>query len=68
MHAFFDAAVLTRGLWQGSGLLLLLLALFEGARVLSGSYDTARALTFAVLVVSSLGLIYVNRSWGAPAG
>jgi Ca2+-transporting ATPase len=60
----FDAAVLTRGLWQGSGLLLLLLALFGGARAESGSDEIARALTFTVLVLSSLGLIYVNRSWG----
>jgi Ca2+-transporting ATPase len=64
----FDAAVLTRGLWQGSGLLLLLLALFGGARALGGSDEVARALTFAVLVVSSLGLIYVNRSWGRAGG
>jgi Ca2+-transporting ATPase len=64
----FDAAVLTRGLWQGSGLLLLLLSLFGGARALGGSDDSARALTFAVLVVSSLGLIYVNRSWGRASG
>jgi Ca2+-transporting ATPase len=64
----FDAAVLTRGLWQGSGLLLLLLVLFGGARAVSGSDEIARALTFAVLVVSSLGLIYVNRSWGRSGG
>jgi Ca2+-transporting ATPase len=64
----FDAAVLTRGLWQGSGLLLLLLALFGGARAMGGSDDMARALTFSVLVVSSLGLIYVNRSWGRSGG
>ena len=64
----FDASVLTRGLWQGSGLLLLLLALFGGARAMSGSDDTARALTFAVLVVSSLGLIFVNRSWNRAVG
>jgi len=64
----FDAAVLTRGLWQGSGLLLLLLALFGGARAMGGSDEMARALTFIVLVVSSLGLIYVNRSWGRSAG
>jgi Ca2+-transporting ATPase len=64
----FDASVLTRGLWQGSGLLLLLLALFGGARELSGSDDMARALTFAVLVVSSLGLIFVNRTWNRAVG
>jgi Ca2+-transporting ATPase len=64
----FDGAVLTRGLWQGSGLLLLLLALFGGARAMSGSDEMARALTFSVLVVSSLGLIYVNRSWSRFTG
>ena len=64
----FDAAVLTRGLWQGSGLLLLLLALFGGARAVSGSDEIARALTFSILVTSSLGLIYVNRSWGRSSG
>jgi Ca2+-transporting ATPase len=64
----FDAAVLTRGLWQGSGLLLVLLALFGGARAMGGSDEMARALTFFVLVVSSLGLIYVNRSWGRSGG
>jgi Ca2+-transporting ATPase len=64
----FDGAVLIRGLWQGSGLLLLLLALFGGARAMSGSDDMARALTFAVLVVSSLGLIFVNRSWNRAVG
>jgi Ca2+-transporting ATPase len=64
----FDASVLTRGLWQGSGLLLLLLVLFGGARELSGSDDMARAMTFAVLVVSSLGLIFVNRSWNRAIG
>ncbi len=64
----FDASVLTRGLWQGSGLLLLLLALFGGAREFSGSDDMARALTFAVLVISSLGLIFVNRSWSRAIG
>jgi Ca2+-transporting ATPase len=64
----FDGAVLIRGLWQGSGLLLLLLALFGGAKAMSGSDDMARALTFAVLVVSSLGLIFVNRSWNRAVG
>jgi Ca2+-transporting ATPase len=64
----FDASVLTRGLWQGFGLLLLLLVLFGGARGLSGSDDMARALTFAVLVASSLGLIFVNRSWNRAIG
>ena len=60
----FDKAVMARGLWQGAGLLALLLAVFAGARALEGSDDVARALTFTVLVLANLGLIHANRSWG----
>lgn len=67
----FDAIVITRGLWQGTGLLLLLLAVYAGARAVLppdvGRDDTARALTFVVLVLANLGLIHVNRSWGRTA-
>jgi Ca2+-transporting ATPase len=74
-HArLFDAVAVTRGLWQGAGLLLLLLGTCAVARSTTGSDDTARALTFTVLVLSNLGLIHVNRYWsraalriGAPA-
>jgi Ca2+-transporting ATPase len=65
----FDKAVMVRGLWQGAGLLLLLLAVYAGARAwLPGSDqrdDIARGLTFAVLVLSNLALIHANRSWGS---
>jgi Ca2+-transporting ATPase len=60
----FDATVLVRGLWQGAGLLVMLVAVYAGACAWSGSEDIARALTFTVLVLSNLGLIYANRSWG----
>jgi Ca2+-transporting ATPase len=64
----FDKAVMVRGLWQGSGLLLLLLAVYAGARAwlpADGQRDDmARALTFVVLILSNLGLIHANRSWG----
>lgn len=60
----FDAAVLTRGLWQGVGLLALLLAVYAGVRFTTNSDDVARAMTFTVLVLSNLGLIQANRSWG----
>jgi len=67
----FDKAVVARGLWQGAGLLLLLLTVYAGGRALAiadGSQDdVARALTFVVLVLSNLGLIHVNRSWGRTA-
>jgi Ca2+-transporting ATPase len=64
----FDKTVMVRGLWQGSGLLLLLLAVYAGARAwlpADGQRDDiARALTFVVLILSNLGLIHANRSWG----
>jgi Ca2+-transporting ATPase len=67
----FDAAVMSRGLWQGAGLLLLLLAVDAGARAglasQAGADDMARALTFVVLVLCNLGLIQTNRSWGRTA-
>ena len=62
----FDRAVIARGLWQGAGLLALLLAVFAGVRSSSGSDDMARAVTFMVLVLSNLALIQVNRAWGVP--
>ncbi len=60
----FDATVLVRGLWQGAGLLAMLLAVYAGVRSSAHSDDMARALTFTVLVLASLGLIHANRSWG----
>jgi Ca2+-transporting ATPase len=63
----FDKAVLVRGLWQGAGLLMLLVALYAGVRLLAPEGerdDLARTLTFVVLVLSNLALIQANRSWG----
>jgi Ca2+-transporting ATPase len=60
----FDTGVIARGLWQGSGLLALLLAVYAGVRTFSQSDDVARAVTFVALVLSNLGLIQANRSWG----
>ena len=60
----FDSVVLTRGLWQGAGLLAILLAVYAGVRSTAKSDDVARALTFMVLVLANLGLIHANRSWG----
>ena len=63
----FDAEVMMRGLWQGLGLLILLLATYAGARLITpsdaGRDDMARALTFVVLVLANLALIHTNRSW-----
>ena len=60
----FDAAVLVRGLWQGAGLLALLLAVYAGVRSAGHPEAMARASTFMVLVLSNLGLIHANRAWG----
>lgn len=60
----FDRSVLTRGLSQGAGLLAILLAVFSVTHGLTRSDEAARAAVFAVLVLSNLGLIHVNRSWG----
>jgi len=59
----FDRAVLSRGLWQGAGLTLIVLGAYAYARNLSGSDAEARALAFAVLVSASLALIQANRAW-----
>ena len=58
----FDAAVGVRGLWQGVGLLALLLAVYPLAQATSQSGEVARAMVFMVLVLGSLALIFVNRS------
>jgi Ca2+-transporting ATPase len=63
----FDSSVLIRGLCQGTGLLGLLVLTHAGARWFSVPDDTARALTFVALVLSNLGLIQSNRSWGRMA-
>jgi len=62
----FDRAVLLRGLWQGLGLLALLMAVYAGMRQAGQSDAAARALSFMVLVLSNLSLIQSNRRWGKP--
>lgn len=59
----FDTSLLIRGLWQGAGLLLLLLGVYVWSHDKGGSDQIARAMTFIVLVLSNIGLIYVNRTW-----
>ena len=63
----FDKTVLVRGLWQGLGLLALLLGVHALAREFSKSDDVARAMTFSVLVLSNLALIFANRIWNQSA-
>jgi Ca2+-transporting ATPase len=65
----FDAALVRRGLWQGLGLLALLLAVCGGLLQSGASADSARAITFMVLVLSSLALILSSRALGSsPRG
>ncbi len=63
----FDKAVLIRGLWQGLGLLALLLGVYALTRAYSTSDDVARAMTFFVMVLANLALIFANRFWSRSA-
>ena len=64
----FDRAVMMRGLCQGIGLLILLLATYASMRffapVASERDELARTLTFVVLALANLALIHTNKSWG----
>ena len=60
----FEPILLQRGLAQGVGVLLLLLAVFGFGRELGASDEAARDLSFSALVLSNLILIAQNRSWG----
>ncbi len=60
----FDAKVVRQGLWQGAGLLVVLLAVCAWLLQAGASADTARAVTFMVLVLSSLALIQSSRTLG----
>ncbi|NDI84273.1 HAD-IC family P-type ATPase [Undibacterium sp. B2R-29] len=68
----FDRFVLTRGFWQGLGLMGLLLLVYGVTRsVLSIDVQRdqlARTLSFIVLVLANLALIYVNLSWSRGVG
>ena len=64
----FDRAVMMRGLCQGIGLLILLLATYASMRffapVASEQDELARTLTFVVLALANLAQIHTNKSWG----
>ena len=59
----FDWPLLWRGLWQGAGLLLALVALNLAGRATAQEDGAIRATTFAVLTIANLGLIHANRSF-----
>ncbi|WP_034293536.1 cation-translocating P-type ATPase [Herbaspirillum sp. RV1423] len=60
----FDASLLRLGLWQGGGLLALLLAITGGLHYAGNPPEMIRAEVFCILVLSNLGLVYINRSAG----
>ncbi len=62
----FDRVVLVRGLWQGGGLLAILVGLYLITSALSDHPDAARTVTFVALALANLGLILCNRSWTLP--
>jgi P-type Ca2+ transporter type 2C len=68
----FDRAVLARGLWQGAGLLALLLALLALVRFVAAGDpqrdELVRAVGFVALVLSNLALIFSNRRWARGNG
>ena len=61
----FDKLVLARGFWQGLGLLGILLSLYSLVTDATQSADAGRTAVFMAMVLSNLGLIYANRTWGA---
>jgi Ca2+-transporting ATPase len=58
----FDRHTLAFGLVQGLVLLAIVLALYGGALYRGLDAAEARAITFAALVIASVGLIFSNRS------
>jgi Ca2+-transporting ATPase len=63
----FDFEVLKLGLLQGAVLLVVVLAIFGFTLYRGMGADEARALTFTTLILSSIGLIFTNRSRTRPA-
>jgi P-type Ca2+ transporter type 2C len=58
----FGRRVLFVGLWQGMGVLAMVLAVFLLAQARHLDEPTTRAMAFTTLVLANLGLIFANRS------
>lgn len=58
----FDRKTVVASLWQGIGVLILSLFVFMVTRFLGYRENNVRAMTFAVLVISNLFLIFINCS------
>jgi Ca2+-transporting ATPase len=60
--SLFDRGTVAFGLLQGGGVLATVLAVYALALYRGQEAEVARALTFTVLVIAGLGLIFSNRS------
>jgi Ca2+-transporting ATPase len=59
----FDWRTLGLSLLQGSGVLIIVVAVYIIALFRGQGEQDARALTFTALIIANLGLILTNRSW-----
>jgi len=59
----FDRQVIGQGVLQGLALLATVLTLYLGGLHFGLVADQLRALCFAALMIGSLGLVFLNRSW-----
>ncbi len=59
----FDRQVIVQGMLQGLALLATVLLLYLGGRGAGLAPDQLRALCFSALMIGSLGLVVLNRSW-----
>ncbi len=59
----FARRLLALSLLQGTGVLLVMLAIFSLTLYRGLTENEARSLTFTALVVANLALVFVNRSW-----
>jgi Ca2+-transporting ATPase len=59
----FNSQMVVMSLLQGSGVLVILLAIFASALRRGQGEADARTLTFAALVFANVALIVANRSW-----
>ncbi|WP_286845966.1 MULTISPECIES: cation-translocating P-type ATPase [Aminobacterium] len=63
LKPLFDRATVTLAVLQGLGVLALALGVLIACVFAGFSPEKTRTITFAVLVLSNLGLIMTNRSW-----
>jgi Ca2+-transporting ATPase len=62
----FDRSLLLRGLFQGLGLLAILLGVYLLTAAAGLTEGQIRAVTFAAMIVGDIGLIFLNRSVSLP--